>query len=120
MAGAKQKSFAVVALTRGGPIGKKMRREGDVFMASESEFSTAWMRKATKDEIGRMTPDDAVKGSYDNGTVDRLTGELKAMKKERDKALGELAECQNKLDDLKAGKTDTPGKPDGGGSGSSK
>lgn len=89
---------AVVALSRGGPIGNKMRREGDVFMVGKGEFSENWMRKATKEEIAAMKPEEKAKATYDNGTVDRLTGELKAMTEERDKALGALAECQIKLD----------------------
>jgi len=95
-------SGAVVALARGGPIGGKMRREGDVFMVDKGEFSKNWMRKATKDEKDSMKPDEPTRKSLDDGTVDRLTGELKAMTKERDDALGQLAECQNELEEMKS------------------
>ena len=124
---------AVVALSTGGPIGNKMRRAGDVFMVGEREFSENWMRKATKEEIAAMKPEEKSKATYDNGTVDRLTGELKAMTEERDKALGELADCQIKLDEAmapsEAGKSpgapasmlgDATSKPDGGDSGPAK
>lgn len=102
---------AVVALSKGGPIGSKMRRAGDVFMVATGEFSENWMRKATKEEIAAMSPEEASKKTYDDGTVDRLTGELKAMTEERDKALGDLAECQIKLDAATAVTEDAAGKP---------